>query len=219
MKLTEQVEIRGIIECLSGLKIGGTKETAGIGETDNPIIRHPITRHPYIPGSSLKGKLRSLLEWKYREECQNTGRPCSCGKCEICAMFGSNDIKTTMHPTRLIFRDAHLTEDSRTLLEEALPGTFIEEKTEIAMDRSKGATRQGSLRQQERVPSGTTFAFCISMRVFDIDKDNKKKYLTFLNEAMNMLEKDYLGGSGTRGYGKVRFLKEDGKTPLVGVVA
>lgn len=215
MKLTEQVEIQGVIECISGLKIGGTKETAGIGETDNPIIRHPITRLPYIPGSSLKGKMRSLLEWKYREECQITGRACSCGKCEICEMFGSNNIKTAEHPSRLIFRDAQLTDESRCLLEKALPGTFIEDKTEIAMNRKKGAALDGALRQQERVPAGTKFSFSISMRVFDIDKANKEKYRDFLNEAISMLEKDYLGGSGTRGYGKVKFLKEDGKTPLI----
>ena len=214
MQLTEHLEIKGILTCKTGLKIGGTKEAAGIGETDNPIIRHPITRLPYVPGSSLKGKMRSLLEWKYRPECQNSGKPCDCGKCEVCELFGSNNIRTTYHPTRLIFRDALLTEESQKELQETLPGSFIEEKTEIAMNRSTGATRDRSLRQQERIPEGTTFRFALTMRLFDIDKQARSRYLEMVAEAVDMLEKDYLGGSGTRGYGKVALTANDGKTPL-----
>jgi CRISPR-associated protein Csm3 len=65
LKLIEHVRITGRIICLTGLRIGGTKDDIEIGGMDNPIIRHPVTREPYIPGSSLKGKLRSMLEYRY----------------------------------------------------------------------------------------------------------------------------------------------------------
>jgi CRISPR-associated protein Csm3 len=214
MKLKDYAEIRGKITCKTGLRIGGTVETVGIGETDNPIIRHPITRMPYIPGSSLKGKLRSLLETKYSPRTQATGRPCDCAECEICVLFGCGDPRGGKEPTRLIFRDAALTEESAKSLSDALPGAFVEVKTEIAMDRNLGSTRRGSLRQQERVPEGTEFDFSISVRMFVEDESGQSLYLDRLAEAFEMLEKDYLGGSGTRGYGQVLVTTEDGQTPI-----
>ena len=61
-KLTGKIIITGLIELKTGLHIGTSQETLEIGGMDNPVIRDPLTREPYIPGSSLKGKLRSLLE-------------------------------------------------------------------------------------------------------------------------------------------------------------
>lgn len=214
MKLKEYAGIKGKIICKTGLRIGGTVETVGIGETDNPIIRHPVSRRPYIPGSSLKGKLRSLLEIKYSPRTQETGRPCDCAECEICALFGCGDPRKGKEPTRLIFRDALLTKESAESLNDALPGSFVEVKTEIAMDRKKGSTRTGSLRQQERVPEGTEFHFTISVRMFEEDEGDRRLYFDRLGEAFEMLEKDYLGGSGTRGYGQVVVTTEDGQTPI-----
>jgi len=216
MKIIKHAEITGTITCLTGLKIGGTKESAGIGETDNPIIRHPITRLPYIPGSSLKGKLRSLLELKHSPQAQASGKPCECSECDICALFGSGTQQrgrreeaeklASLGPTRLVFRDAMLTEESQKELQEALPGAFVEVKTEIAMDRRTGATKQGSLRQQERIPENTSFDFAFTLRLFEEDFKSKhsENYLNMLAEGLEMLEKDYLGGCGTRGYGQVK---------------
>lgn len=202
-------EISGQIKCLTGLKIGGTKETIGLGETDNPIIRHPINRQPYIPGSSLKGKMRSLLEMKYSNRSQTSGKPCDCGSCNVCILFGNGDPRGGTEPTRLIYRDAFLTEDSRKALEDSLPGLFAEVKTEIQMDRKAGKAARGALRQQERIPEGTVFDFTISMRIFKEDKAKMTEYLSFLADAFDMLEKDYLGGCGTRGYGKVKITHEN----------
>ncbi len=211
MKLAKFTTVDGILVCETGLRIGGTAEGTGIGETDNPIIRHPITRMPYVPGSSLKGKLRSLLEQKYSDNSQKTGRPCDCGKtdCLVCRLFGSGDVKTTREVSRLIFRDCPPTEQSASQLDDALPGAFAETKTEIAMDRNKGTTRSGSLRQQERVPAGTEFDFSLSLRVFE--GDDEAAHWQFVAEGVEMLEADTLGGSGTRGYGKVRFRTKDGQ--------
>ncbi len=212
MKLVEFKNVEGILHCVTGLRIGGTKEATGIGETDNPIIRHPVTRLPYVPGSSLKGKFRSLLEQKYSGQSQETGKPCTCGKgdnCFICRLFGSGDVRTTRETTRLVFRDCPLTPESEKQLSDALPGIFAETKTEIAMDRKAGHTRSGSLRQNERVPEGTEFQFSLTMRIFDVD--NAAQHWSRVAEAIEMLEADYLGGSGTRGYGRVKFLTPDGK--------
>ena len=214
MKLQDYAEIKGKIICMTGLRIGGTVETVGIGETDKPIIRHPITRMPYIPGSSLKGKLRSLLESKYSSRTHKTGEPCDCAECEICVLFGCGDPRGGKEPTRLIFRDAALTQASAKFLSDALPGSFAEVKTEIQMDRNTGGTRKGALRHPERVPEGTEFDFSISVRIFEEDEGERKLYLDRLAEAFEMLEKDYLGGSGTRGYGQVVVTTIDGQTPI-----
>ena len=62
MKLVKIKKITGEIKCVTNLHIGGSKDMLGIGMMDNPVIRDPVTDEPYIPGSSLKGKMRSLLE-------------------------------------------------------------------------------------------------------------------------------------------------------------
>lgn len=209
MKLKEYIEIQGAIVLKEGLRVGGTKEAVGIGETDNPIIRHPITRKPYIPGSSIKGKIRSLLEQKYSEVSQKTGRPCDCGSCFICSLFGCGSPSKGNEPSRLIFRDANLVIESEKELEDALPGSFVEIKTEIAMDRNKGRTITGSLRQQERIPAGAKFGFAFTFRLFDEDNAKRKEYFAKLSDAFEMIEKDYVGGGGTRGYGQVEFLTAD----------
>lgn len=209
MKLKEYIEIQGTILLKEGLRVGGTKEAVGIGETDNPIIRHPITRNPYIPGSSIKGKIRSLLEQKYSEVSQRTGRPCDCASCFICSLFGCGNPSKGNEPSRLIFRDANLVDESEKELKEALPGSLAEVKTEIAMDRNKGRTITGSLRQQERIPAGAKFNFSFTVRLFEEDNAKRKEYFGKLSEAFEMMEKDYLGGAGTRGYGQVEFLTKD----------
>src|SRR5437588_8656103 len=89
LKLIKHILVRGTIKCLTGLRIGGTKDDIEIGGMDNPIIRDPRTRRPYIPGSSLKGKLRSTLE--YRDgKVGERGEPCGCGRpeCSVCRLFG-----------------------------------------------------------------------------------------------------------------------------------
>lgn len=229
MKIRKHVEITGVLTARTGLKIGGTKEGAGIGETDNPILRHPITRLPYVPGSSLKGKIRSLLEAKHSPQTQRSGRPCDCSECDVCALFGSavqnrreaDQKLRDLGPTRLIFRDAMLNSDYEDEVREALPGSYVEVKTEIAMDRSTGATKQGSLRQQERIPEGASFDLNITLRLFEEDfkMGRAEKYLNLLAEGFEMLEKDYLGGCGTRGYGQVMITADqDGTPPLAQVL-
>jgi CRISPR-associated protein Csm3 len=214
MKLVSYSLVKGIILCESGLRIGGSKDSLEIGTTDNPIIRHPVTGLPYIPGSSLKGKMRSLLEIK-AGTIGRRGGPCDCGQCDICRFFGCGNPQQGREMTRFIFRDAMITEDSEKILREAQEEkgvNFSEIKSENWIDRKTGKAGQGGLRTQERVPEGTTFNFELSIRIFDLD--SKDAIRAKIKEGLELMEKDYLGSSGSRGYGKIKFmgLSFDGKS-------
>lgn len=223
--------ITGKIICETGLHIGGTTEGFEIGGVDNPVIKDPITDQPYIPGSSLKGKMRHLLEWSlgpnpYTEEPQphhftekeSKGKkefqPCSCGKCEACQIFGvaadKPEKRQEAGPTRLTVRDSFLTGGKDThnpqrfysrdeltqLIGEDL---YTEIKTENAIDR---VTSEANPRPMERVPAGA--AFDVEM-IFDVYRDKDNDLLKSLFTAMHLLENSALGGSGSRGHGKIKF--------------
>jgi CRISPR-associated protein Csm3 len=207
MKLKSLVQISAILVCETGLRIGGSKDTIEIGGLDNPIIRHPISDIPYIPGSSIKGKLRSLLESVYGRKPNKIGDPCGCGLCDICRVFGPH--KNTNHqlgPTRLIVRDAKMTKKSIDLLTEAHQSKgvyFSEIKAENTINRDKGTANNP--RHYERVPEGTSFEIEMVLKVYD--EDNKQIMIDLLKQGLLLLENDYLGSSGSRGYGKVKFDK------------
>ncbi len=216
MKLKDIIEFRGyLLVGDSGLRIGGSKDYVGIGETDNPIIRNPMTDRPYVPGSSIKGKLRSLLELKRGFKPKKPGQPCACGTCDICLLFGPHDTAAIQSPTRLIFRDCQPTPDTIEMWEKA--GTDTDVKTEVLIDRNKGVA-YGNIgpRTSERIPAESVFNFSFSVRLFE--GDDRKKLLETVAEGFDLLEKDYLGGYGSRGYGKVWFFGEDGETPLSDVI-
>jgi len=204
-KLVKYITVNGVLTCKSGLRIGGSKDQVGIGEMDNPIIRHPLTKHPYVPGSSLKGKLRSLSE--YREgKVPDSGQPhgCTDTTCMVCRVFGPHKVTDHGHgPTRLIVRDAQLMPESeKQLVETQAQGlNFAEIKSENWIDRNTGIAGRGGLRTQERVPAGTKFALAMSVRIFD--RDDEAKIVNFLKQALDALPHDTLGSSGTRGYGWV----------------
>ena len=206
--LKDIVELRGTLKVLgSGLRIGGSKDNPEIGETDSPIIRHPITRLPYVPGSSVKGKIRSLLESKYCQETQRSGKPCGCGCCLVCQLFGCGKSGNIQSPSRLVFRDSQPTKNAQQTWEEA--GLSSEIKMEVAINRNTGLAAHGALRTTERIPAGSDFDFAFSLRYFEGDK--LTDYLNFLAEGFELLEKHYLGGSGSRGYGQVAVVAEDGR--------
>ena len=199
-KLIEHFPISGVIECLTGLRIGGSKDEIEIGGMDNPVIRHPRNHFPYIPGSSLKGKMRSALEYKHGKV-GNGGQPCGCCEddCPVCRLFGPH-MKPShpLGPTRVLVRDAVM-----KVGENENPESWIEIKSENSIDRRTGIASGGTLRQTERVVEGAKFAFDISVRIFEYD--NKAESVGRVREALQLIEKDYLGASGSRGYGKVKF--------------
>jgi len=206
LKLKKYISYTGLLVCKTGMRIGGTESAMGIGSAENPVIKD-ARGMPYIPGSSLKGKLRSLLEYKYKRVGEN-GSPCGCGNdlniCPVCTIFGPHrNIQHNLGPTRIIVRDAFLSEKSKKEWGEsgASGKEFTETKTETAIDRRTGMAMRGSLRTQERVNAGTEFELHINLRVFDGDDESKLR--GYVEESLKMLGSDYIGGSGTRGYGWV----------------
>ncbi len=211
--------IHGKIELLSGLHIGAGKDTIEIGGLDNPVVKHPHTGHPYIPGSSLKGKLRFLLEWafgKIRKDGQAWGfnekdplQKFEVGD-HILRIFGTPAKKDlwSAGPTRLVVRDAFL---NKAWLDDALAKGFplTEEKTEVVIDRIAGKAHEGvGPRQMERVPAGALFDMEMVFRLYAVDGDGgarDKACLNWLLAGLSLLEQDALGGSGSRGYGRIRF--------------
>ncbi|HXG31807.1 MAG TPA: type III-A CRISPR-associated RAMP protein Csm3 [Bryobacteraceae bacterium] len=210
--------ITGTVEVVTGLRIGAGKETIEIGGLDNPVIKHPHTQEPYIPGSSLKGKLRSLMEWAMNRIEDNGAvwgtRTVRNGD-EILRIFGVTSDEWKDGPSRLVVRDAFLNKDwAREKIGEGLPLT--EEKTEVVIDRIQGKAGGPGPRRMERVPAGARFDLEMVFKVYSVNGDGgegDRRCLELLVQAMKLLEQDALGGSGSRGYGKVRFcdLKLDGK--------
>ena len=190
-RLIKNVIITGKIRTVTGLHIGGNKGELKIGGTDNPIIADNDGR-PYIPGSSLKGKMRSLLEFslgKVKED----GSVHSCGdeNCPICTIFGTSYEDFMNGPTRLIVRDARLPKGEKP---------EVELKTENVINRLSG--KAAHPRTMERVPPGVAFEMEM---VYGIYKEGDYDGLKHVFQAMSLLQDSYLGGSGSRGYGKVAF--------------
>ena len=206
MKLKKNVVFSGKIHCLSGLYIGGISNSLEIGGVDNEVIKNPITREPYIPGSSLKGKMRSEMEkrygtWKKTDEgkfIETEETPCSCGRkeCMVCLLYGAHQNTGESDPTRIIVRDALLSKEFK----ETIP-FILEHKTENMVNRKSGKAE--SPRTTERVPEGVSFDFEIILRIYE--GDNEKAMIKEVEKALTYVEESYLGGSGSRGYGNVKF--------------
>ena len=211
MKLTNIVEIKAKLVLQTGLHIGAGDSEMHIGGIDNSVIKHPLTQSPYIPGSSLKGKIRTLLEWRSGAVQNNplTLKDVSKNPEEvknILRLFGiSGDTKNSEQEvaeigvSRLAFWDCALNEawekairDDNQLLTEARSENTIDRITSTA----------GNPRQTERVPAGAEFDFKLTLRQFE---DDKPELLDLVLKGLKLLELDSLGGSGSRGYGKVKF--------------
>ncbi|MBC7230898.1 MAG: type III-A CRISPR-associated RAMP protein Csm3 [Actinobacteria bacterium] len=207
LPLLGKVFISGKLICCTGLHIGASKETLEIGGIDSAVVRDPLTRQPYIPGSSLKGKLRYLMERSEkvlfnRSTGQGKRHECPERGCPVCRLFGSTGAREGDNiPSPLRVRDLFLTEESRDLLEKMeTPLQYTEWKFENALDRVTAAANPRNL---ERVPAGAEFQYEIVYDVLDFDQ--AREDLANLLRMMQLLEDDALGGHGSRGYGKVAF--------------
>ena len=218
-RLIGRARLTSTLRVLTGLHIGAGRDTIEIGGIDNPVIKHPITGEPYVPGSSLKGRLRFLLEWAFgtvRDDGQPWGFDGQFGTLDagdpVLRIFGTPAKREEWGggPTRLIVRDAALDKDWR---ETALRGggTLTEEKTKVVIDRIAGkAHDRVGPRQTKRVPAGAGFGVEVVFRFFDWGGDGGKRdhdCLNWLLQGFDLLEQDALGGSGSRGYGRVQFEK------------
>lgn len=188
------------LELVSGLHIGGSSENFDIGGADSNVIKNPLTKEPYIPGSSLKGKLRSLLEYKYGKI---DNKKILVNNKEIKNLFEPVENENKVSITRAIFRDLYLSDESKEKIQSMLGlGQFTEVKAENKIDRIKGSAENP--RFIERVPAGAVFKGEIILTIYE--GDDKEELKTKLLESLNLLEVNYLGGSGTRGYGKVKII-------------
>ena len=196
-----------LIECelavRSGLHIGASNGFSAIGAVDSPVVRDPMTGYPIVPGSSLKGKLRTLLarellegkkaSGSYRNAWDNDPK-------EIKRLFGSSD---PIQAARLQFADCPVLNPLKLR-----PSEMTEVKVENSIDRSGGKfDGRANPRQIERVNSGISFAVRIVYDVYaGFESEETRDDLQFLATAMRLLQRDYLGGHGSRGSGRVSFL-------------
>ena len=223
MKLKRISKLTGIIELQTGLHIGSGDAEMRIGGVDNPVIRNPVNNQPYIPGSSLKGKMRHLMEWRAGVVQAAKGAPLAFGhlapmddalKAEaenILKLFGGAPqsdadfaVIQRIGPARLSFWDCALSkawiEDIEELRNE-LP-LLTEIKAENSIDRIKGVAI--SPRQMERVPAGARFDFNLTIQTHE--GDNPQTLRSDILVGLQLVELTGLGGSISRGYGKVRFM-------------
>jgi len=225
LKLEKKVFISGEIVTKTGIHIGGSSLGLSIGGADKVVVRNPVTNLPYIPGSSLKGKMRSLLEKAYglvelKQErngegktvwkgplCQNPDEP-------VVQLFGrpaesSGVEKPCYAPTRLTVRDCNLLNEDALAAAENTDMYCTEVKTEVNIDRLTSAANPRSF---ERVPAGARFGLDLVLDIYNVDcdetgeKKQDEKFLKLILEGLALIEDDYLGGQGTRGYGQVKFI-------------
>jgi CRISPR-associated protein Csm3 len=205
-KLVGCLRMRAIIRVPNGgLRIGGNPATLEQGTAvDFPSIHNPVNGEPYIPGSTLKGRLRAMLEkveGKGRE-----GDPCNCGRrdCLVCVVFGAHKRpQAESSPTRILVRDAALTPESSLHFRElqAEGKSLFEEKAENLVDRDKGTAEHP--RWQERVWDA---AFQMEILVHVYDGDEPVKMLEFVRKGLGLIQEiGALGAGGSRGSGQVRF--------------
>ncbi|EJU35227.1 CRISPR type III-A/MTUBE-associated RAMP protein Csm3 [Slackia sp. CM382] len=191
-----KIKIEGIIEVKTGLHIGGDDSFSAIGAIDSPVVRDPLSHEPIIPGSTLKGKLRSLLA-RDKGSVPKKGTEGFEGDCfEVKRLFGSaqkgsNVDGTGLQMSRLQFSDCFLVNKG------SLPQVF-ETKFENTIDR---LTSEANPRQIERVVRGAEFRMEIIYNVEDLGQIDED--FANLQTAFRLLENDYLGGGGTRGNGRV----------------
>lgn len=205
--LNKKIIIKGKIKAETGLAIGGSNSAMSIGGVDKGVIRNVATREPYIPGSTLKGKMRSLLEMQLGEVGDKAMGVVKNGPCERDGtrpvnLFGNASGSEGQRPSRIIVRDAMLDEDQKK--SDFFNNTdllFTEVKTEVVIDR---ITSKAMPRQMERVPAGALFRFEMVLNIYHQD-NNEKQLVKDLFTALQLVQDDYIGGSGSRGSGQVSF--------------
>ena len=202
-----KIEISGTIEIVTGLHIGGSSAFSAIGAVESPVIMDTRTNQPMIPGSSLKGKMRALLAKQYNTTIAKTADDDA--EC-LTNLFGSAKSKKE---SRVLFTDMFL--DNLDELKRAGLTGATEVKFENSISRM---TAVANPRQIERVVRGAQFPMQLIYEYTDkTDEETLLQDFRILKEGFKLLEYDYLGGSGSRGYGRIKFLDLDAE-PVIGDV-
>ena len=188
-----KIQITGKIEVLTGMHIGGSSAFAAIGAVDAPVIKDVNTNLPMIPGSSLKGKIRTLLAREYNKQLVKPEDD----DIRISRLFGTSK-KGGIKRSRLLFSDMVLAN------EEDLRKRGLQSLTEIKFENTiSRMTAVANPRQIERTVRGSIFDLDIVYEV--TDEEEALEDMSTLGEGMKLLQYDYLGGHGSRGYGKIGF--------------
>lgn len=192
--------ITGTIKLETGMHIGASNDFAPIGSVDTPFIRDLVSQEPIIPGSSIKGKLRTLLAKSYCDT--YIMKDIKEDKEQIKRLFGSVN---PVQPARLQFYDLFITEETRRLFANIDTDTYMGEiKFENVINRLDGSANP---RQIERVPAGTAFTFKVAYSIEN--EDEVTEDIEILRDGLALLGIDYLGGHGSRGYGRVNISIDD----------
>lgn len=188
-----KIKISGKLELVTGMHIGAGKDFSAIGAVDSAVVRDPISKNPIIPGSSLKGKLRYLLSRKYNDKIvkKHSGD----GEA-ICRLFGSSE-KEMISSSRIIVSDMFL-ENDEFFKKRDIANTEV--KFENTIDRY---TAVANPRQIERSIKGSVFPIDI-IYTSVADENEVIEDLNLLKESLELLKYDYIGGHGSRGYGRVK---------------
>ena len=188
-----KIKITGDLLVKTGMHIGGSSAFAAIGAVDSPVIKDVKTNLPMIPGSSLKGKMRSLLAKEFNTKVVEPNDDHE----RISRLFGSAK-KTNIRKSRVLFSDMVLAN------EEELRRLGLQSMTEVKFENSiSRATAVANPRQIERVVRGSIFELEL---IYEVEKEDEfLEDMETLAEGMKLLQYDYLGGNGSRGYGKVVF--------------
>ena len=219
LQLSKKIFINGKIVTKTGMHIGGSSLGLQIGGADKVVVRNPVTNLPYIPGSSLKGKMRSLLEKSLgliepkQEKGEWSGKLCTDPKEDVVQLFGypADEVPTgelaNLAPTRLTVRDAPLLNEKTLAAAENTDMYCTEIKTEVSIDRLTSAANP---RNFERVPAGAEFGLSLVLDIYNLDDENNRAdtFVDLVRQGLALVEDDYLGGQGTRGYGQVQFIIE-----------
>ncbi len=194
-----KIEITGVIEVVTGMHIGGSSAFAAIGAVDSPVIRDAATNLPMIPGSSLKGKMRTLLSKQYNTEI--AAKPDDDDE-KLTRIFGSAK-KGNVKRSRLLVSDMVLANADE------LRRQGIQSITEVKFENSiNRLTAVANPRQIERAVRGSKFNLDMIYEIDNSSNDPENELVedfSIIAEGLKLLEYDYLGGSGSRGYGKVKF--------------
>ena len=194
-----KIQITGTLVVETGMHIGGSTANAAIGAVDSPVIKDARNNTPIIPGSSIKGKMRTLLAKELNDSVVSPDDDCV----EISRLFGTAK-KGKVHASRLIFSDMNLSN------EQELRAAGLQSLTEVKFENTiNRATAVANPRQIERVIRGSMFDLDI---IYNVEKPEEvEKDFKTLSEGFRLLQYDYLGGNGSRGYGKVSFRNLEAK--------
>lgn len=201
-----KIQIKGNIELITGMHIGGSSAFAAIGAVDSPIVKDIQTNLPMIPGSSLKGKMRTLLAKAYND---NPFVPVDSDDARIIRLFGSakKNANGKIPAARIIISDMIMSNANE------LRSKGVQSLTEVKFENTiSRVTSVANPRQIERAIRGSVFPMDI---IYEVDDENLvEKDIETLVQGMKLLQYDYIGGSGSRGYGKIKFNDLDAKVVI-----